>query len=58
VQSRFEYAYDVNGNRTSMTTLAGTTAYEYDLIGQLTGVTYPDGRSVIYEYDAAGTETM
>ena len=54
VQSRFDYTYDVNGNRTSMTTLAGTTTYEYDLIGQLIGVTYPDGRRMAYEYDAAG----
>jgi RHS repeat-associated protein len=54
VQSRFEYTYDANGNRTSMTTLDGTTTYKYDLIGQLTGVTYPDGRHVSYEYDEAG----
>ncbi len=54
VQSRFDYTYDANGNRTSMTTLEGTTVYAYDLIGQLTGVTYPGGRHVIYAYDAAG----
>ena len=54
VQSRFDYTYDANGNRTSMTTLAGTTNYEYDVIGQLIGVTYPDSRGVTYEYDAAG----
>ncbi len=54
VQSRFDYAYDANGNRTSMTTLAGTTTYNYDLIGQLVGVTYPGGRHVVYDYDAAG----
>jgi YD repeat-containing protein len=54
VQSRFDYTYDVNGNRTSMTTLAGITSYTYDDIGQLTGVTYPDGRVVTYAYDAAG----
>ena len=53
-QSRFDYTYDANGNRTSMTTLEGITAYEYDAIGQLVGVTYPDGRHVVYEYDAAG----
>jgi RHS repeat-associated protein len=57
VQSRFDYAYDANGNRTSMTTLDGTTTYEYDLIGQLTGVTYPGGRRVTYAYDAAGNRT-
>jgi YD repeat-containing protein len=54
VQSRFDYAYDVNGNRTSMTTLNGTTSYQYDDMGQLVEVAYPDGREVIYEYDSAG----
>ncbi len=54
IQSRFDYTYDANGNRTSMTTLAGTTAYTYDAIGQLTGVTYPSGRQVTYAYDAVG----
>ena len=37
--SRFDYTYDANGNRTSMTTLAGTNSYTYS-VGQLTGVTY------------------
>lgn len=54
VQSRFDYTYDANGNRTSMTTLAGTTTYDYDPIGQLTAVTYPGGRHATYEYDAVG----
>lgn len=54
VQSRFDYTYDANGNRTSMTTLAGTTTYEYDVIGQLIGITYPGGRYMTYAYDEAG----
>ncbi len=54
IQSRFDYTYDANGNRTSMTTLAGTTTYAYDGTGQLTGVTYPNGRQVTYVYDALG----
>ncbi|MCP4347378.1 MAG: PQQ-binding-like beta-propeller repeat protein [Desulfobacterales bacterium] len=54
VQSRFDYTYDENGNRDSMTTLDGTTYYEYDDIDQLVKVTYPDKREVSYEYDAAG----
>ena len=29
VQSRFDYTYDANGNRTSMTTLDGVTSYAY-----------------------------
>jgi RHS repeat-associated protein len=57
VQSSFDYTYDVNGNRTSMTTLAGTTTYTYDALGQLVGVTYPGGRQVTYAYDAAGNRT-
>lgn len=55
--SRFDYTYDANGNRTSMTTLAGTNSYTYDSIGQLTGVTYPNGRHVTYTYDAASNRT-
>ena len=54
IQSIFDYTYDENGNRTSMTTLDGVTTYEYDAIGQLTGVTYPNGRHITYEYDPAG----
>ena len=58
VNSRFDYSYDEAGNRTSMTTLDGTTAYEYDAIGQLTGVTLPEGRHIEYRYDAAGNRTQ
>ncbi len=54
IQSRFDYTYDMNGNRTSMTTLEGTTSYQYDALRQLVGITYPGGRQVIYKYDAAG----
>jgi RHS repeat-associated protein len=58
VNSRFDYSYDEAGNRTSMTTLDGTTAYEYDAIGQLTGVTLPEGRHIEYRYDPAGNRTQ
>ena len=54
IQSRFDYSYDANGNPVSMTTLEGTTSYTYDSIGQLVGVTYPNGDSTQYEYDPAG----
>ncbi|MFO7538973.1 MAG: RHS repeat-associated core domain-containing protein [Chloroflexota bacterium] len=54
VQSHFDYTYDANGNRISMNTLDGTTNYEYDALGQLTGVLYPDGPVTTYEYDAVG----
>lgn len=32
--------------------------YTYDQYGRLTGVTYSDGSSVIYTYDAAGNRTV
>src|SRR5206468_2967727 len=38
VTARFDYAYDALGRVTGMTTLAGTTAYGYDAVGQLTSV--------------------
>ena len=37
-----------------MTTLEGDWTYHYDLAGQLTSVTLPNGRSIDYVYDAAG----
>ena len=54
VLSRFDYIYDDNGRRTSMTTLEGTTEYVYDAAGQLILVALPGGRIIRYEYDAAG----
>ncbi|MFH1110426.1 MAG: choice-of-anchor C family protein [Planctomycetota bacterium] len=59
IQSRFDYIYDQNGNPTSMVVAREkgaqeTWLYGYDAIGQLTEVTYPEGRYVLYEYDAAG----
>jgi RHS repeat-associated protein len=54
ILSRFDYTYDASGNRTSMTTLDGTYFYGYDLLGQLTSVTYPDGHIVNYTYDVVG----
>lgn len=54
INSRFDYTYDANGRRSSVTTLEGTTFFGYDLLGQLTLVTLPSGRTIEYEYDAAG----
>ncbi|MBD2413823.1 hypothetical protein FACHB389_24300 [Nostoc calcicola FACHB-389] len=54
VNSRFDYAYDNLGRKTSVTTLEGKTTYGYDAIGQLTSVTLPGGRKIEYTYDAAG----
>lgn len=57
INSRFNYTYDSDGQRTSMTTLDGLTQYEYDALGQLTQVTLPDARTIQYEYDPAGNRT-
>jgi RHS repeat-associated protein len=57
VNSRFDYAYDALGRRTSMTTLEGKTNYGYDATGQLTSVSLPNGRTIEYQYDAAGNRT-
>jgi YD repeat-containing protein len=37
--------------------MEGRTDYVYDLSGQLTRATFPDGRTVLYSYDAAGNRT-
>lgn len=57
VQSRFDYAYDALGRRTSVATLEGTTSYQYDALGQLAEVIFPDGHTISYAYDAAGNRT-
>jgi len=54
IQARFEYTYDERGNRTSMSTLQGTTEYRYDALSQLTGATFPAGSTAKYAYDATG----
>jgi RHS repeat-associated protein len=52
--SRFDYTYDGLGRVASMTTLDGTTTYTYDADGQLTSANLPSGRTITYQYDAAG----
>jgi RHS repeat-associated protein len=47
------YAYDLDGNLTSVTDTSGTTAYTYNALDQLTGVTSAAG-SWAYQYDALG----
>jgi len=54
VNSRFDYIYDNLGRRVSMTTLEGTTSYAYDADDRLTSAVFPNGRTLIYAYDAAG----
>ena len=51
------YAYDGDGNRTSMTDTTGTTTYTYDAADQLSSVTPPGGSPLSYSYDANGNET-
>ncbi len=57
VNSRFDYTYNRLGQRDSVTTGDGRTDYEYDASGQLTKVTLPGGRTIRYQYDAAGNRT-
>jgi len=57
----YVYGYDADGNLVSVEkTVDGatyTTGYDYDEAGLLTGMTYPDGRTVSYERDGAGNVT-
>jgi RHS repeat-associated protein len=55
VSQNFAYVYDERGRRLSMTSHDGVTVYGYNDAGELTAVTLPDGRSIQYEYDAAGS---
>lgn len=50
----YNYTYDKVGNRKAMTDARGTHTYEYDELYRLTGVTYPEGRTQEWEYDATG----
>ena len=57
----YVYGYNADGNLVSVQkTVDGvtyTTGYDYDEAGLLTGMTYPDGRTVTYERDGAGNVT-
>lgn len=50
----FRYTLDNVGNRLAMEDVGGTTSYAYDELYRLTGVTYPNGETVTYTYDAMG----
>lgn len=58
--SRFDYAYDANGNRESQDEARGltveTTTYGYDEADRLIGVAYP-GETHLYRLDAVGNRT-
>jgi YD repeat-containing protein len=53
-----DYAYDAHGRAiTENRTMNGVTyamRYGYDAAGRLSGVTYPSGRTVAYDFDALG----
>jgi RHS repeat-associated protein len=57
---RFVSTLDANGNRTAVALLGaaiatpGTESYTYDELDRLTGVTYSDGGSASYTWDANG----
>ena len=50
----FDYTLDASGNRTSMTTSAGTETYTFDVLNRVDAVSYPNGDKASYTYDAAG----
>ena len=51
---KFQYTYDADGRRTQVESSEGMEIYTYDLAGQLTDVTYPDGSTESFTYDAIG----
>ena len=53
----FAYTLDGNGNRTAVTSNAGTESYVLDGLNRLTAATYPGGLSEAFVYDAAGNRT-
>ncbi len=51
------FSYDPMGNRKTLVDSTGTTTYVYDTAGdsnRLLKVTYPNGRTINYQYDANG----
>jgi len=46
------YAYTANGELLSKTEGANVTTYDYDILGNLRGVTLPDGTAIGYVIDA------
>jgi RHS repeat-associated protein len=57
----YTYAYDTEGNLVSeeriIEGIIYSTTYTYDATGILTGISYPNGRTVSYTLDAAGRVT-
>ena len=53
----FGYTLDGNGNRTQVTSTAGTESYTLDELNRLTGVSYPDATVEVFGYDPASNRT-
>lgn len=51
------YAYNADGQRTSMTDATGETTYGYDPLGRLSSVVDGHGDEVAYDHDANGDQT-
>jgi RHS repeat-associated protein len=51
------FAYDLDGQRTSMTDGSGTSSFEYDSLHRLTNYTSGKGRKVAYAYDLRSLPT-
>jgi RHS repeat-associated protein len=50
-----QFEYDFNGNITAATNSLGSAlAYQYDLLGDLAGVSFPDLKTETYIYDSNG----
>lgn len=54
---RFDYELDANGNRTGVSGTRGTETYTVDSLDRLVEVTYPNGDTTSYAYNAAGDRT-
>lgn len=55
--SSVTFAYDANGNRTSMVDNLGTSGYSYDVLNRMTSYANPFGKTILYGYDANGNRT-
>ncbi|MEW9702169.1 hypothetical protein ABRS97_23835, partial [Paenibacillus sp. SI92] len=54
-EERIDFTYDLAGRRKQMVDGTGTTGYTYNpSTGALSTQTYPDGKTIKYDYDAAG----